>query len=109
MKMHVSIVAGAASVLMPLAIGLAGPAVAAPSALTMPEVRKISLQKALTSIDALGDNTKFRINTYNMVGWTQEQLSPANWIVCRQSPGPGRALKANSRITLGVKRPWQGC
>jgi hypothetical protein len=109
MKKQAIIVAGTMSLLMPLAIGIAGPAAAAPTSSAMPSVRGISLQKAMESIQSLDEDTNFRIRTYNLQGWTTQQLSPANWVVCRQSPAAGRNITARTNITLAVNRPWQGC
>ena len=70
-------------------MGLAAPASAAVGpdegakpTLTMPGVRGITLAKAIENVQLLSADSNFRISSYNLKGYTQEQLSPAQWIVC---------------------------
>ena len=109
MKKTVTVVASAASLLMPLAIGLASPAAAATTPMAMPDVRGMSLQKANETVAALSPETEFRLTSFTIDGMTQRQLSPASWVVCRQSPSPSARITTTSRINLGVARPWNGC
>lgn len=101
---------GLGTILASAAIGLAGPAAAAPAtAWPMPDMRGQTLARAQDMVYSFSSSTEFRIRTLDGAGLSRQQLNPTNWIVCRQSPGAGGVLRANkenvARVTFVVRRP----
>ncbi|WP_197378214.1 PASTA domain-containing protein [Mycolicibacterium mengxianglii] len=112
------VVVSAASLLLPLGIALAGPAVAEPAPTTttkpaptyvMPSVTGGTLANADDAVTALSPTTAFQVTPSVKGGEPVQVLSPGSWEVCRQSPAAGRKINAKTKITLTVERPWYGC
>ncbi|MGA5464434.1 hypothetical protein [Mycobacterium sp. NPDC050041] len=110
MKMHALRAAGALALLVPAAIGLAGPAGADEPTFVMPSVEKMSLAKADKTIEKLDPNTKFVIKSHNIDGPTQQkQIDLMYWEVCSQSPAAGAEFTPSEDIEMSVSRFFDGC
>ena len=109
MKMHALRAAGALALIVPAAIGLAGPAAADQPTFVMPSVERMSLQKAANTIYKLDPNTKFVIKSHNIDGYKQKQIDWMYWEVCTQSPAPGAEFTPSEDIEMSVSRFFDRC
>lgn len=84
------------------------PALAAPT-WTMPESLKgLTLKQAQNALAPFTE-AGLTLHTQNVTGPAEEQLNPTNWIVCWQSPKPGKTVTQKTWLALGVRRPDTKC
>jgi hypothetical protein len=105
MKKHLTIAAGAISLLLPVAIGFAGPADAAPS-FKMPKITGMNLQEAEDAVTAAAHGVPVDMHSYNEKGLAQRQLSLTDWLVCDSEPSAGTKLTGPTDIEFGVVREF---
>lgn len=110
MAKRVTTALGLGTIVCSVAVGLAGPAAAAPApAWPMPDMRGQTLARAQDMVQSFSSSTKFAISTIDAEGLGRTPHNATNWIVCRQSPGAGGVLRANkdnvAKVRFMIRRP----
>lgn len=103
MKKQLTIAASAFALLIPSAIGLASPALAA-QGFTMPSISGMNLQEAETAVEAAASGAPLAMESHNLTGMAQKQLSLTDWLVCDQMPAAGETFSSATDINFGVVR-----
>ena len=103
MKKHLTIAASAFALLLPAAIGFAGPADAA-QGFTMPSIGGMNLQEAEDAVEAAANGAPLQMESHNLTGMAQKQLSLTDWLVCDQTPSAGAEFTSATDIDFGVVR-----
>jgi hypothetical protein len=105
MKKHLSIAASAIALLVPTAIGYASPAEAAQS-FKMPSINGMNLQEAEDAVEAAAGGAPLAMESHNISGMKQKQLSLTDWLVCNQKPVAGEPFTVGTKIDFGVVREF---
>jgi hypothetical protein len=105
MSKYFAIAAGAAALLLPAAIGLAGPAQAA-QGFKMPSIDGMNLQEAEDAVAAASNGISLNMHSHNESGMTQRQLSLTDWLVCDQVPSAGTKITGVTDVDFGVVREF---
>ncbi len=105
MKKHLTIAASAAALLLPAAVGLAGPAQAA-NGFKMPSIDGMNLQEAEDAVAAAAKGMPVDMHSHNESGMAQKQLSLTDWLVCDQVPSAGTMVSASTDVDFGVVREF---
>lgn len=105
MKKRLTIAAGAVALLLPAALGFAGPAQAA-RAFKMPSIDGMNLQEAEDAVTAAAQGTPLVMHSHNETGMTQKQLSLTDWLVCDQKPAAGTKITGPTDVDFGVVREF---
>lgn len=105
MKKQLTIAASAAALLLPAAIGLAGPAQAA-NGFKMPSIDGMNLQEAEDAVTAAAKGMPVDMHSHNESGMAQRQLSLTDWLVCDQVPSAGTMVSASTDVDFGVVREF---
>lgn len=104
LKKHL-IAIGAATLLLPAAIGFAGPAQAA-NGFVMPSIDGMNLQEAEDAVNAASNGIPLAMHSHNIKGIAQKQLSLADWLVCNQAPAAGEKITSATDVNFGVVREF---
>lgn len=104
MKKQLTIAASAFALLLPSAIGLAGPAAAAAQGFTMPSISGMNLQEAENAVEAAASGAPLAMESHNITGMAQKQLSLTDWLVCDQTPAAGEKFSSATDIDFSVVR-----
>ncbi|AQA01886.1 hypothetical protein BVC93_04930 [Mycobacterium sp. MS1601] len=104
MKKHL-VIAATAMALLPATIGLAGPAQAAQS-FTMPSIKGMNLQEAEDAVTAAAQGMPLDLESHNITGMAQQQLSLTDWLVCGQTPKAGTTISATREVDFNVVREF---
>jgi hypothetical protein len=96
---------GAATLLLPAAIGFAGPAQAA-GGFVMPSIAGMNLQEAEDAVTAASNGIPLQMHSHNIKGIPQKQLSLADWLVCEQAPAAGEKITSAEDVNFGVVREF---
>ena len=105
MKRHLTIAATAFTLLLPTAVGLASPAEAA-KGFTMPSIDGMNLQEAEDAVEAAASGAPLQMESHNITGMSQKQLSLTDWLVCNQTPSAGKTFTSTTEIDFGVVREF---
>lgn len=105
MKKNRAIAIVAATLLLPAAIGFAGPAQAA-SGFVMPSIDGMNLQEAEDAVNAASNGIPLEMHSHNIKGMAQRQLSLADWLVCDQAPAAGEKISSATDVNFGVVREF---
>lgn len=105
MKKRLTIAASAIALLLPAAIGLASPAEAA-NGYTMPSIEGMNLQEAEDAVEAAAGGAPLAMESHNITGMNQKQLSLTDWLVCNQKPAAGKKFTGATVIDFGVVREF---
>lgn len=97
--------AGAVALLLPAAIGLAGPADAA-QGFKMPSIDGMNLQEAEDAVSAAAHGIPLDMHSHNESGMAQRQLSLTDWLVCDQVPSAGTVITSPTSVEFGVVREF---
>ena len=103
MKKQLTIAASAIALLLPTAIGLASPAEAA-QGFTMPSIEGMNLQEAEDAVEAAANGAPLAMESHNLSGMAQKQLSLTDWLVCDQKPSAGKTFTSATDVDFGVVR-----
>jgi hypothetical protein len=95
----------AATLLVPAAIGFAGPAQAA-SGFVMPSISGMNLQEAEDAVTAASNGVPLEMHSHNIKGIATKQLSLADWLVCNQVPSAGEKITTAADVSFGVVREF---
>lgn len=96
---------GAATLLLPAAVGFAGPAQAA-NGFVMPSIDGMNLQEAEDAVNAASNGVPLEMHSHNLKGIKQKQLSLADWLVCDQVPAAGEKITSATDVNFGVVREF---
>jgi hypothetical protein len=96
---------GVATLLLPAAIGFAGPAQAA-DGFFMPSIDGMNLQEAEDAVTAASNGIALQMHSHNIKGLRQRQLSLADWLVCDQAPAAGEKVTRAENVSFGVVREF---
>lgn len=94
-----------ATLLLPAAIGSAGPAQAA-DGFVMPDTGGMNLQEAEDAVNAASNGVPLQMHSHNLKGMKQKQLSLADWLVCDQAPAAGEKITNATDVNFGVVREF---
>ncbi|MGB3480785.1 MAG: hypothetical protein WBB07_01045 [Mycobacterium sp.] len=96
---------GAAAMLLPAIIGVAGPAQAA-QGFVMPNTDGMNLQEAENAVAAAAHGIPTDMHSHNIKGMAQQQRSLTDWLVCNQKPEAGETITTASDVNFGVVREF---
>jgi hypothetical protein len=96
---------GVTTLLLPAAIGSAGPAQAA-DGFVMPDTGGMNLQEAEDAVNAASNGVPLQMHSHNLKGMKQKQLSLADWLVCDQAPAAGEKITSATDVNFGVVREF---
>lgn len=104
MKKNLAIAVSALA-LLPAAIGFASPAQAA-QGFKMPSLDGMNLQEAEDAVTAASHGIPLDLESHNISGMTQKQLSLTDWLVCDQEPSAGTKINSATEVDFGVVREF---
>jgi len=105
MKKHI-VIAASTMALLSAAIGVAGPAQAAAQGFKMPSTEGMNLQEAEDAVKAAAHGMPVDLESHNISGMTQRQLSLTDWLVCKQQPEAGEKISSAEEVDFGVVREF---
>jgi hypothetical protein len=105
MKKHI-VIAASTMALLSAAVGVAGPAQAAAQGFKMPSIEGMNLQEAEDAVTAAAAGMPLDLESHNITGMKQRQLSLTDWLVCDQKPKAGKMIHSAQEVDFGVVREF---